>query len=67
MQLGDAIELAIEGKRLTSSAIPTGTVMRTDANGELRIVFEAIDNSSYVFTPRAEHYTDDWRLVEGWI
>lgn len=63
--LWEAIDLAEKGKKLTSESLPDSAVMKTDAEGELHIVFEDT-GSSYVFTPRDPHYITDWREVGGW-
>lgn len=62
----EAITLAMDGKKLTSETLPDGAIIKCDAEGELRVVFEAT-GSSYIFTPRAEHSdATDWREIGGW-
>lgn len=66
MKLHEAIAHAEQGGRATCDALPGGAVIKTDAEGELRVVFERTGDG-HVFTPKAEHYRDDWRKVEGWV
>lgn len=68
MHMGEAITAAMAGKKLVSSSLPEGSFIYCNEAGELCAKFEG-QNTSFVFTPRAQHHIDDWQVKgesKGW-
>jgi hypothetical protein len=68
MNLAEALAAVEAGKRVRSSAISKGWVVKAEGEGwgrRVRVVNEAT-GSSFDFTARPEHDTADWQIVEGW-
>ncbi len=66
MTLGEALAAVGEGARVTSAALPLGSVLKREGWSNPRVVFEET-GSGFDFVARAEHETANWRKVEGWL
>lgn len=69
MNLAEALEAVAAGERVTSDALPLGTVLKTEQRGwersGARVIWEGTGDG-FDFRARPEHEAADWRIVKGW-